>query len=268
MPFSDDALMHASNSVTDALRRTIDTMQRELERSVLSQQLLDHSTSTLHLASRQHDTLSSLVDTSRTLITALEKSDWLDKLIISAALAFFVLVMLFILKQRIVDRGLRLAFWWVKWVPGVGGGSGYDSGVVGLERGLGKSASAVVTEVVKTATTLAGSVAAAITAKPSSSSSVYNDSSPSPTSTLLASIVSESPVLSNSGPAVASGESHVRPDEAATPSSPLPTPPTPAPGEDANIAHDDDDAQLSSSSLPETTIPGESVSSTITHEEL
>lgn len=38
--FSEDALMTASNNVTEALQRTIGLMQGELERSVLSSQLL------------------------------------------------------------------------------------------------------------------------------------------------------------------------------------------------------------------------------------
>jgi hypothetical protein len=37
---SDDALMKASGDVTEALRRTIDSMQGELERSVLTSQML------------------------------------------------------------------------------------------------------------------------------------------------------------------------------------------------------------------------------------
>ena len=55
--------------------------------------------------------------TSKQLITALEKSDWLDRLLIITALVFFFLVVLFILKQRIVDRGLRIAFWWTRFLP-------------------------------------------------------------------------------------------------------------------------------------------------------
>ncbi|KAF8195110.1 Sec20-domain-containing protein [Pholiota molesta] len=107
---TEDALMKANSDVTDALRRTISLMQSELERSVLSTQLLDESTSTLRSTSLQHDTLNSLV-------TALEKSDWLDRILILSGFCFFVLVVLFILKQRIVDRGIRLAFWWTRFVP-------------------------------------------------------------------------------------------------------------------------------------------------------
>ncbi len=109
--------MKANSDVTDALRRTIDLMQTELERSVLSTQLLDSSSSSLRSTSLQHDTLSSVMSTSKQIITALEKSDWLDRMLILSAFAFFVLVILFILKQRIVDRGLRIAFWWTKYLP-------------------------------------------------------------------------------------------------------------------------------------------------------
>jgi len=59
--------------------------------------------------------------TSKQLITALEKSDWLDRVLIISALIFFFLVVLFILKQRIVDRGLRIAFWWTRFLPDFSG---------------------------------------------------------------------------------------------------------------------------------------------------
>lgn len=55
--------------------------------------------------------------TSKHLITALEKSDWLDRLLILAALVFFVLVVLFILQQRLVNRTLRVAFFWTRFIP-------------------------------------------------------------------------------------------------------------------------------------------------------
>jgi protein transport protein SEC20 len=61
--------------------------------------------------------LTGLLGTSKQLVTALEKADWLDRLLIFVALIFFALVVLFILKQRIVDRGLRIAFWWTRFLP-------------------------------------------------------------------------------------------------------------------------------------------------------
>ncbi|KAF7426210.1 hypothetical protein PC9H_008577 [Pleurotus ostreatus] len=115
---TEDKLIKANNDVTDALRRTMNLMQGELERSVLTTQMLETSTASLRSTSTTHDTLTNLMGTSKHLITALEKADWLDRLLILAALSFFVLVVLFILKQRIVDRGLRVAFWWTRFLPG------------------------------------------------------------------------------------------------------------------------------------------------------
>jgi len=109
--------MKAQADVTDALRRTMALMQSELERSVLSTQMLEASTASLKATSSTHDMLTSLLGTSKQLVTALEKADWLDRLLIFAALTFFALVILFILKQRLVDRGLRIAFWWTRFLP-------------------------------------------------------------------------------------------------------------------------------------------------------
>ena len=75
------------------------------------------STASLKATSTTHDVLTGLLGTSKQLVTALEKADWLDRLLIFAALAFFALVILFILKQRIVDRGLHIAFWWTRFLP-------------------------------------------------------------------------------------------------------------------------------------------------------
>jgi protein transport protein SEC20 len=109
--------MKTNSDVTDALRRTVSLMQAELERSVLTTQMLDSSTATLRSTSLQHDALNSVMSTSKQLITALEKSDWLDRILIISGFVFFLLVVLFILKQRIVDRGLKIAFWWTRFLP-------------------------------------------------------------------------------------------------------------------------------------------------------
>lgn len=114
---TEDALMKANHDVTDALQRTIGLMQKELERSVLSTQLLESSTATLQSASTMHDTLDLIIGTSKELITTLEKTDWLDRILIISGLVFFGLVVVFILKQRIIDRGLRIAFFWTRLLP-------------------------------------------------------------------------------------------------------------------------------------------------------
>ena len=174
--------MKANNDVTEALQRTIGLMQGELERSVLSTQLLgvckldadtarpcfshqstESSTAALKSTSSTHDVLDSLMTTSKHLITALEKSDWMDRMLIFAGLIFFVLVVLFILKQRLVDRSLRIALWWTRFIPDFSG----DEALLAMEKGevsltassVVATASAVVTTVATVAASLASSVA-------------------------------------------------------------------------------------------------------------
>jgi len=114
---AEDALMKVNNDVTEALQRTVNLMQGELERSVLSTQMLDASTATLRSTSNTYDTLDNILMTSKQLVTALEKADRIDKLLIMAGLVFFFLVVLFILKQRVIDRGIRMALFWTRFIP-------------------------------------------------------------------------------------------------------------------------------------------------------
>jgi protein transport protein SEC20 len=125
--------MRANSDVTEALRRTIGLMQGELERSVLSTQMLgtfppkvcclelnlstDSSSATLRSTSSTYDTLDNVLMMSKQLITALEKADRMDRALIIAGLVFFFLVVLFILKQRVIDRGLRIALFWTRFIP-------------------------------------------------------------------------------------------------------------------------------------------------------
>ncbi|KAK7032606.1 Protein transport protein sec20 [Paramarasmius palmivorus] len=123
----EDALMDANNKVTEGLQRTIALMQGELERSVLSVQMLDpdlppeSSTKTLQSTSTAHDTLTFTMDTSKTLVTALAKSDWQDRALIIAGLVFFLCVVLLVVKERVLDRSIRIAFWWTRFIPDFSG---------------------------------------------------------------------------------------------------------------------------------------------------
>ncbi|KAG1898655.1 Sec20-domain-containing protein [Suillus fuscotomentosus] len=127
----------ANHDVTEALQRTIGLMQKELERSVMSCQLLESSTATIQSTSTTHDKLDLILGTSKQLITALEKTDWLDRILIISGLVFFGLVVLFIIKQRIVDHGLRIALFWTRIFPSPGSST----------RGVVQKAGEVVTSV-------------------------------------------------------------------------------------------------------------------------
>ncbi|WVQ74889.1 hypothetical protein IAR50_004496 [Cryptococcus sp. DSM 104548] len=121
----DDELQTKTNEVTSALRRTTALMQTELERSVLSVQMLESSTQTLTLTQTLHETYTSLLTSSHTLIQTLSRADTLDRYIILASLLFFLLVCGWIVKRRVLDKALG-AGWWV--VGGVGKGVGWYVG--------------------------------------------------------------------------------------------------------------------------------------------
>jgi protein transport protein SEC20 len=51
------------------------------------------------------------MDTAKQLVGALEKADWLDRLLILGAFTFFLLVVVWVVGQRTVGRGLRVVWW-------------------------------------------------------------------------------------------------------------------------------------------------------------
>ncbi|WAR56697.1 hypothetical protein PtB15_7B547 [Puccinia triticina] len=105
---TQDALISASSDVTQSLRNTLEIMRQELDRSVMSTHLLEQQTATLQLTSDQYLSFGELMKTSRALISSLQRADLLDRILLTGALAFFVLVCLYIIKKRILDRGVSL----------------------------------------------------------------------------------------------------------------------------------------------------------------
>jgi protein transport protein SEC20 len=138
--------MRTTNMLTTALQRTEQRLRSELERSVLTTQHLQSSTSTLRQTSNAHSNLASLLDTSRGFITALERTDWFDRLLIFLALAVFIGTCAWIVKVRVVDRALWLGFWWVKYLgfPGRGRNAEVDA-LKGMEEGSASAVGALVT---------------------------------------------------------------------------------------------------------------------------
>ncbi|KAI0720714.1 Sec20-domain-containing protein [Cerioporus squamosus] len=156
---TEDAVMKANNDVTEALQRTIGLMQGELERSVLSTQLLESSTANLKSTSTTHDVLDSLMTTSKHLITALEKSDWLDRMLISPASS-----------------------------------SSGDEALLAMEKGQASlSASSVASVVAATASTVAASIAGSVVVSCGTDTPACSDPVPASTiSEVLSSVVPES----------------------------------------------------------------------------
>jgi protein transport protein SEC20 len=207
--------MKTNSDVTDALRRTVSLMQAELERSVLTTQMLDSSTATLRSTSLQHDALNSVMSTSKLLITALEKSDWLDRILIISGFVFFLLVVLFILKQRIIDRGLKIAFWWTRFLPDFSTDEELFRSVMDNPVGEPSSLSATAVSVVAPLVSLVASSSTATTAAVLSSITPMSnmpDPSPSLDSKDFSKIVdTQHPFLSPDGPEAVSEATHQTP---------------------------------------------------------
>ncbi|CAE6419543.1 unnamed protein product [Rhizoctonia solani] len=104
---TEDKLMAASDDVTEALRRTTRLMQQELERSVLSTQMLQESSNTLRSTTDVYASLDNLMDISQVLIKALQRADWMDRIIIGLSFSVFLLTMAYIVKKRVLDRSSK-----------------------------------------------------------------------------------------------------------------------------------------------------------------
>jgi protein transport protein SEC20 len=115
----------------------------------------DESSATLRSTTTLYDRYSSLLTTSSRLVHQIEQADWYDRLIIFSALAFFLLVVAFIVKRRVLDKAVHGVGWWVggSWrlVTGQWRQSPKEvvKGVVGIKSG--KDLLPVVTEAAATA---------------------------------------------------------------------------------------------------------------------
>ncbi|GAA5833978.1 hypothetical protein JCM3766R1_002487 [Sporobolomyces carnicolor] len=105
----DDALMSATSDVTEGLRRTLQLLQSEVDRSQVSNELLEQQTATIKSTSTEYSTLSTLLSNSKRLVTSLERADVVDRIVLFGAFSVFVAVCSYIFKKRVVDRGLQVA---------------------------------------------------------------------------------------------------------------------------------------------------------------
>ncbi|KAG2109673.1 uncharacterized protein F5147DRAFT_691777, partial [Suillus discolor] len=113
-------VMKANHDVTEALQRTIGLMQKELERCVMSSQLLESSTATIQSVSTTHDARQVRLHPGHFQTTHHRTRK--DRLGRPRPHYFRPRVfwprVLFIAKQRIIDRGLRIARPWLEYARG------------------------------------------------------------------------------------------------------------------------------------------------------
>jgi protein transport protein SEC20 len=114
---------------------------------------LDESTKTLNLTQTLYDNYSSLLNTSGQLVKAIEKADWYDRLLIFAAFSFFLLVVGWVIKRRVLDKVAGGVWWWV--------GGSWKLVMLGIGRGKSKGVATVASSAVTSASTLASVVSAA-----------------------------------------------------------------------------------------------------------
>lgn len=150
-----------------------------------------------------------VTDTSKQLITALEKADWTDRLLILAALSFFILIVLFILKQRIVDRGIRIAFWWTRFLP-LPDFSGDEALLAQEEGNAGIGVKEVVQTVATTVSSLLASTVLSSAATSASPLAQIDKQADSASSTLTSPSLSPSSVSSPHMSVSSSGEHRSR----------------------------------------------------------
>jgi len=93
-----------TKNLTEGLRRTRSTMSNEVERSLATIQELDASNKIINNTILQHKEYGSFVRSGRGLLTKLKRREFTDRLLIFFGVLLFLLVVLYIVKQRLKFR--------------------------------------------------------------------------------------------------------------------------------------------------------------------
>lgn len=118
----------------------------------------------------QYTTFSGLLNVSKAIITSLERADYIDRLLIVAALLFFVLVCAFIIKRRVLDKGLRIVSFVGRLVPR-GAKSKASQSAIKSASSLASVAMSTATALLSTASTIAAVASSSVSASSSNSAS-------------------------------------------------------------------------------------------------
>ncbi|KAI9022336.1 Sec20-domain-containing protein [Phycomyces nitens] len=110
----DQRLLQASSEVTEALGKTRQLMEQELEKSSYSAIMLADSSKTLSATRSEYANLGSLMTISKRLISQLESADWFDRVSLLLGVLLFSGVVLYIIKKRTWDVGIS----WIGWLSG------------------------------------------------------------------------------------------------------------------------------------------------------
>ncbi|KAF9118897.1 hypothetical protein BGX30_004232 [Mortierella sp. GBA39] len=101
-------MLNTSKEHNESLSRTLKLMREEVERTAHSAKVIDESSRTLRATVGEYHTYDEVLKRGKGLITKLNQADWTDRLLIGFGLLVFSLVVMYILKKRIADRGISL----------------------------------------------------------------------------------------------------------------------------------------------------------------
>ncbi|KAF9128598.1 hypothetical protein BG015_004321 [Linnemannia schmuckeri] len=101
-------MLNTSKEHNESLSRTLKLMQQEVKRTAHSAKVIDESSKTLRATVGEYHAYDEVLKRGKGLITKLNQADWVDRLLIGFGLLVFSLVVMYILKKRIADRGISL----------------------------------------------------------------------------------------------------------------------------------------------------------------
>ncbi|KAF9544101.1 hypothetical protein EC957_012396 [Mortierella hygrophila] len=101
-------MLNTSKEHNESLSRTLKLMREEVERTAHSAKVIDESSKTLKVTVGEYHAYDEVLKRGKGLITKLNQADWMDRLLIGFGLLVFSLVVMYILKKRIADRGVSL----------------------------------------------------------------------------------------------------------------------------------------------------------------
>lgn len=107
----DELALDASNDVTVALRRTHDLMQAQLEQSTFAQQTLEESSAALKGLDESYSNLSTLLNSSKTLVKGLISTQKSDSQYLWLAIYTLLLTLTWLVLRRILWGPLWLLIW-------------------------------------------------------------------------------------------------------------------------------------------------------------
>ncbi|OMJ11069.1 hypothetical protein AYI69_g3283 [Smittium culicis] len=168
---SQNKVVDAAQDATQALRDTAQLMNRELQVSVANVAALEESSRLLYKNKEQHENISQLLNLTKSLLTELERADWVDRVLIILAFIVFSIVALNIFRKRI----------WFPFIPSIFSSSSPTNSVITSTQAHSLSLSQITTTVAAST-----SIAILSTASNLKSAKIAQSISNSPATTTIA----------------------------------------------------------------------------------